>query len=464
MGNAVLIIEDEATLAKNIQRYLGRAGHDAQVCTSGEEGLARFDSFQPDVVLLDYRLSGVDGLEVLRDIRNRDADVKIIFMTAHGNVQTAVDAMKAGANEFLTKPVALAELKLLVEKAVGQKQLEGTLSYYHGKDARHGGLAAVLGKAPAIEDVKERVRRMLAVEAGLKDEVPPSVLITGETGTGKELFARAIHFDGARRNNAFVEVNCASLPAQLVESELFGYERGAFTDAKGRKLGLVEAADGGTLFLDEIGEIGHDVQVKLLRLLEDRRMRRLGSVRDRAVDVRVVAATNRNMEEHVQSGAFRSDLYFRLRVVELNVPPLRERGDDVLLLTDRFLDHHARRYGKDGLRINEEARAIMRSYSWPGNVRELRNVIENAVLLSEGELIGPAGLSLSPTLAAGNKDSSTRTFPPPLPIEGIRLEDVERDLVRQALERESWNVTRAARLLGLSRDTLRYRIDKYQLK
>ena len=464
MGNAVLIIEDEVTLAKNIQRYLERAEHDVQVCTSGEEGLARFDSFQPDVVLLDYRLSGVDGLEVLRDIRNRDADVKIIFMTAHGNVQTAVDAMKAGANEFLTKPVALAELKLLVEKAVGQKQLEGTLSYYHGKDARHGGLAAVLGKAPAIEDVKQRVRRMLAVEAGLKDEVPPSVLITGETGTGKELFARAIHFDGARRNNAFVEVNCASLPAQLVEAELFGYERGAFTDAKGRKLGLVEAADGGTLFLDEFGEIGHDVQVKLLRLLEDRRMRRLGSVRDRVVDVRVVAATNRNMEEHVRSGAFRSDLYFRLRVIELNVPPLRERGDDVLLLTDHFLDHHAKRYGKSGLRISKEAKATMRAYSWPGNVRELRNVIENAVLLSEGDLIGPDALSLSPTLAAASGASSARVFPPPLPIEGIRLEDVERDLVRQALERESWNVTRAARLLGLSRDTLRYRIDKYQLK
>ena len=464
MGNAVLIIEDEVTLAKNIQRYLERAEHDVQVCSSGEEGLARFDSFQPDVVLLDYRLSGVDGLEVLRDIRNRDADVKIIFMTAHGNVQTAVDAMKAGANEFLTKPVALAELKLLVEKAVGQKQLEGTLSYYHEKDARHGGLAAVLGKAPAIEDVKQRVRRMLAVEAGLKDEVPPSVLITGETGTGKELFARAIHFDGARRNNAFVEVNCASLPAQLVEAELFGYERGAFTDAKGRKLGLVEAADGGTLFLDEFGEIGPDVQVKLLRLLEDRRMRRLGSVRDRGDDVRVVAATNRNMEEHVQSGAFRSDLYFRLRVIELNVPPLRERGDDVLLLMDHFLDHHARRYGKSGLRISKEAKATMRAYSWPGNVRELRNVIENAVLLSEGDLIGPDALSLSPTLAAASGASSAGVFPPPLPMEGIRLEDVERDLVRQALERESWNVTRAARLLGLSRDTLRYRIDKYQLK
>ena len=464
MGNAVLIIEDEITLAKNIQRYLERAGHDLQVCTSGEKGLARFDSFQPDVVLLDYRLSGVDGLEVLRDIRNRDTDVKIIFMTAHGNVQTAVDAMKAGANEFLTKPVALAELKLLVEKAVGQKQLEGTLSYYHGKDARHGGLAAVLGEAPAIEDLKERVGRMLAVEAGLKGEVPPSVLITGETGTGKELFARAIHFDGARRDNAFVEVNCASLPAQLVEAELFGYERGAFTDAKGRKLGLVEAADRGTLFLDEIGEIGHDVQVKLLRLLEDRRMRRLGSVRDRAVDVRVVAATNRNMEEHVQSGAFRSDLYFRLRVVELNVPPLRERSDDVLLLADHFLEHHTRRYGKSGLRISDEAKATMRSYTWPGNVRELRNVIENAVLLSEEDLIGPGGLSLSPTLAAAGGASSAPVFPPPLPIEGIRLEDVERDLVRQALERESWNVTRAARLLGLSRDTLRYRIDKYQLK
>jgi DNA-binding NtrC family response regulator len=464
MANAVLVIEDEATLAKNIQRFLERAEHDVQVCSSGEEGLERFDSFQPDVVLLDYRLSGMDGLEVLRSIRNRDANVKIIFMTAHGNVETAVDAMKSGANEFLTKPVALAEIRLLVEKAVGQKQLEGALSYYQEKDARQGGLAAMIGESSAIGNLKERVHRMLVVEAGLNDEVPPAVLITGETGTGKELVSRAIHFDGARHDKPFVEVNCASLPAQLVEAELFGYERGAFTDAKGRKEGLVEAAHGGTLFLDEIGEIGHDVQVKLLRLLEDRRMRRLGSVRDRQVDVRVVAATNRNMEEHVQSGAFRSDLYFRLRVVELIVPPLRDRGDDVLLLANHFLALHARRYGKSELRFSEEAKTAMSSYSWPGNVRELRNVIENAVLLSEGDLIGPGGLSLSPTLAAGNGQDSSGVFPPPLPTDGIRLEEVERDLVRQALERESWNVTRAARLLGLSRDTLRYRIDKYQLK
>jgi DNA-binding NtrC family response regulator len=466
MSNAILIIEDEATLAKNIQRYLERAEYEVQVVSSGEQGLERFDGFQPDVVLLDYRLSGMDGLEVLRGIRERDAQVKVIFMTAHGNVETAVEAMKAGADEYLTKPVALAELRLLVDKAFGQDRIEGELSYYHARDARRGGLAAIQGVSPAIVDLKQRIERMLDTESSLKGGVPPAVLVTGETGTGKELVARAIHFGGARRERAFVEVNCASLPSQLVEAELFGHERGAFTDAKGRKLGLVEAANGGTLFLDEIGEIGHDVQVKLLKLLEDRRVRRLGSVRDREVDVRVVAATNREMEAHVQSGNFRSDLYFRLRIVELKVPPLRERGDDVLLLAEHFLDHHARRYGKSGLAFSAPARSAMMAYSWPGNVRELRNVVENAVLLSAENRIGPEHLSLSPMLAAanGNGTHGAGRFPPALPAEGIRLEDVERDLVVQALDRESWNVTRAARLLGLSRDTLRYRIEKFQLK
>jgi DNA-binding NtrC family response regulator len=280
MSNAILVIEDEATLAKNIQRYLERAEYEVQSVASGEEGLERFDGFQPDVVLL----------------RAKDARVKVIFMTAHGNVETAVEAMKAGADEYLTKPVALAELRLLVDKAFGQDRLEGALTYYQQKDAQRGGLAAILGESPAIRDLKQNIERMLSVEAGLKGEVPPAVLVTGETGTGKELVARAIHFDGARHDKSFVEINCASLPAQLVEAELFGHERGAFTDAKGRKLGLVEAAHGGTLFLDEIGEIDLEVQVKLLKLLEDRRVRRLGSVRDREVDVRVVAASNRDME------------------------------------------------------------------------------------------------------------------------------------------------------------------------
>ncbi len=468
MANAILVIEDEATLAKNVQRYLERSDYEVEVAPSGEQGLERLESFQPDVVLLDFRLTGIDGLEVLRGIRATNTKVKVIFMTAHGNVETAVEAMKNGADEYLTKPVSLAELKLLVDKAVGQDRLEGALTYYQQKDAQQSGLGAILGESSAIQDLKERIQRMLAVEAGLKGDVPPAVLITGETGTGKELIARAIHFDGARHDKPFVEVNCASLPSQLVEAELFGHERGAFTDAKGRKLGLAEAAHGGTLFLDEIGEIGHDVQVKLLKLLEDRRIRRLGSVREREVDVRVVAATNRNMEAHVQSGNFRSDLYFRLRVVELNAPPLRERGEDVLLLANYFLDHHARRYGKSGLQFSPQANTAMRAYSWPGNVRELRNVIEHAVLLSANSVIDRDQLSLSPTLAAANGGApgsgSNGRFPPTLPADGIRLEDVERDLVEQALERESWNVTRAAHLLGLSRDTLRYRIEKYQLK
>jgi len=272
------------------------------------------------------------------------------------------------------------------------------------------------------------------------------VLIRGETGTGKELVARALHFDGPRRDGPFIELNCSTLPAHLLEAELFGHERGAFTDAKERRIGLVEAAQGGTLFLDEIGDIEPAVQVKLLKLLEDRTVRRIGAVRDRQVDVRFVSATHRDLEALVREGRFRADLFYRLRVVEMEVPPLRARGADVLVLARHFLEESGRRYGKPGLRLDGAAQALVCAHPWPGNVRELRNAMEQAALSADGQDVGPANLALAPVAAVAAQRAT--------------LPDVERDLIERALERTGGNVSRAARDLGISRDTLRYRLAK----
>jgi len=461
MPHGILIIEDEATLAKNIGRYLERNDYEVRLAASCEDGLEQFAAFSPDLVLLDYQLPGRNGLEALREIRTRDPHAKVILMTAHGSIEVAVEAMKAGASDYLNKPLVLKELKMLVDRALGQERLEGTLTYYQARQASKGGLDALIGACPAMETLRQQVRRIVAMDSALADESPPAVLITGATGTGKELVARALHFEGPRRDRPFVELNCAAVPEQLLEAEIFGYERGAFTDAKARKMGLAEAAHGGTLFLDEIGELSQAVQVKLLRLLEEKTVRRLGAVRDRRVNIRIVAATNRNLEERINRGEFRADLYFRLRAVSLALPALGERGADIPLLARHFLDLHARRYRREGVRFSPRAEAALGAHAWPGNVRELRNVIEQAVLLTNGPTIEAEQLSLAPGLQGippGGTDQPWR-----LPEGGLDLDALERDLMVQALDRASWNVTRAARLLGLTRDTLRYRIDKFAL-
>jgi two-component system response regulator AtoC len=466
MPHAVLIIEDEPTLGKNMMNYVGRHGYETRLAESGERGLQELDEFKPDVVLIDYNLPGVNGLEVLDRIRKADSQIKLIMITGHGSVQVAVDAMKAGAYDYLSKPVILSELKLLLERALGQGRLEEALSYYQHRQARTSGLEKLVGESPPMRALKSSIRQLLDAEKGMKDGELPAVLITGETGTGKELVARALHFDGVRHAHPFVELNCAAIPTQLLEAELFGYERGAFTDARERKKGLAEAAEGGTLFLDEIGDIEPGLQGKLLRLLEEKTVRRLGSVRDYRANVRIVAATNRPLEQLVQESKFRSDLYFRLRIIQLALPPLRARGDDILRLARLFLSLHSARYGKKQLRFSPEAERALQTYVWPGNVRELRNVIEQTVLLINGEVIEPAHLTFCATLGtrlAAREPMASGPACPEQPCEGSKLEQVERDLLIQALKRTSWNVTQAAKLLGLSRDTMRYRIEKYDL-
>jgi two-component system response regulator AtoC len=462
MPHAVLIIEDETILAKNINAYLQRYDYETATAATGEEGLAQLATFQPDVVLLDYHLPNMNGLQVLEQIRRRDPRIKVIMLTGHGSVEVAVQAMKSGACDYLSKPLALSELKLLLDKALGQDRLEKTLTYFSGRDADGSGLKNLLGESTPMLELKTTMRRLIEAEYALTDNAAPSVLITGETGTGKEVVARALHFEGPRKAHPFIEINCASLPAHLLEAELFGYERGAFTDAKDRKHGLVEAADGGTLFLDEIGEVDLSFQVKLLKVLEEKKVRRLGGLRENHVNFRIIAATNQEMERRVQEGQFRADLYFRLRTMHLSVPPLRMRGGDILLLARTFLKMHGARYRKPDLYFSRETEQALLSWPWPGNVRELRNMLEQVVLMAQDDAI-QADQIVFPS--SGNVPAMYPSVAgTPLPHRRLNLEQMERDYLVQALEKTNWNITRASKLLGLSRDTMRYRIEKYGLK
>ncbi len=469
MGNSILIVEDDEILADNFCTYLQRRQFDVMVCSSAEEALPVIEAQHPDLILTDYCLPGMSGCDLISRARAMDEQLKVIMITGHGNVQGAVEAMKAGASDYLTKPVALAELKLVVDKVLESRRQEQRLSFYQQREAQDSGLAALIGDSEPMGTMKNMVRQVLAAEERMAGEDLPVVLIEGETGTGKELVARALHFDGTRGKGPFVEFNCASIPSHLLEAELFGHEKGAFTDAKDRRVGLVEAADGGTLFLDEVGEIDLLLQAKLLKLLEDRTIRRLGSVRERKVNLRIISATNCNLEQMVQEGKFRRDLFFRLRIITIKVPPLRARGDDILTLAEHFVAQHGKRYGKPGLRFSPEARSVLKGYSWPGNVRELRNMLEQTVLLASGNIVGPEQLTICRGLLAG-ADVTEAAFPVMaggglgLEDENMSLSDAERDLVVKVLGKTDWNISKSARMLGLTRDMLRYRIDKLGLE
>ncbi len=465
MANSILIIEDDEMLADNIRVHLQRNQWETHVAHSAEEGLKKLEAVRPDILLTDYIFRGKSGLDVIKDSLAVDPGLKIVMLTGEGSVQIAVDAMKAGACEYLAKPISLAELKMVLDKVLGRSQMEKTLSVLQRQQSR-GSLDAIIGESPPMIAAKTKARQMLEAEKRMNDSDLPAILITGETGTGKELLARAMHFEGVRKDFPFIEINCASLPPNLLESELFGHERGAFTDAKDRRIGLVEAADGGTLFLDEIGEVDLSIQSKLLKLLEEKSVRRIGSVRERKVNIHIVSATNRNLEQMVREGLFRSDLYFRLRVISLSLPPLRETGDDILRIAEFYLDKHARRYGRKGLRFSPAAKEWLLGYSWPGNVRELRNMLEQTVLMSQGEEVRPDQFASGPLHSHGNHALGIQhAYDTPVTGERIvsRSADVAQDRMTKVLEETDWNISKSAKLLGLSRDMLRYRIGKYQL-
>ncbi len=456
MSGTVLIVDDERTLARAIKAFLVESGYEAEVAGDGEQAMGLLETLRPDVVFSDVRLPGMTGIELLRRIREFDAAIPVVIMTAYGTIEGAVEAVKLGAFDYLKKPVDLEELKLLADRARETSQLKQELSYYRSRAAQPVRFGEVIGRSPAIRGVLEQARQIAALE-----ETPP-VLIVGETGTGKGLVARTIHAASPRSSRPFIEVNCTALPATLMEAELFGHERGAFTDAKESKLGLFEAAEGGFLFLDEVGDIELSLQGKLLKAVEDRTVRRVGGIRDRRIDVRILAATNRDLELDAQGERFRRDLYFRLAVIILRLPPLRERGEDILFLAEHFLRRFNAKHGKAAPGFDPRAREQLLAYPWPGNVRELSHVVERAVLWSQGSLLGSELLSLevpaAPAPPDGRGDSGA------LPATGTDLESWERTLIERALRESDGNQTRAAQRLGISRDTLRYRLKKYGIQ
>jgi len=465
-ASTVLIVDDERTLARSIKAFLIDSGYDAEVAGSGEQALEQIERLRPDVIFADVRLPGMNGIELLRRIREFDPAVPVIMMTAYGTIEGAVEAVKLGAFDYLKKPVDLDELKLLTDRARESSRLKQELSYYRRRGTPELRFAEIIGQSPAMQAVLDRAKQIAAL-----DDVPP-VLITGETGTGKGLLARSIHASGPRAAKPFIEVNCTALPATLMEAELFGHERGAFTDAKESKIGLFEAAEGGYLFLDEVGDIELSLQGKLLRAIEDRMVRRVGGIRDRKIDARIFAATNRDLERDAQQGRFRKDLYFRLAVILLPLPPLRERGGDILLLADQFLRQFGAKYGKDVRELSPEARALLMSYPWPGNVRELSHVIERAVLWSRGPVLNPDHLSLTEPAtndsAAGSADAAhpdSGVGPTGhaigIPLGTGDLPQWEKSVIEHALREAGGNQTKAAQRLGISRDTLRYRLKKF---
>ncbi len=472
--STILIVDDERTLARAIKAFLAESGYETEIAGDAETALQMLPSLRPDVVFTDVRLPGMDGISLLKKIREFDASISVVVMTAYGSIEGAVEAVKLGAFDYVKKPLDLEELKLLADRARETGALKQELSYYRKRVAPEVPFADIVGQSRVMHALLEQARQIAAL-----DETPP-VLITGETGTGKGLIARTIHSSGPRSGKPFIDVNCTALPANLMEAELFGYERGAFTDAKESKLGLFEAAEGGFLFLDEIGDVELSLQGKLLKAIEDRVVRRVGGIRDRKIDVRILAATNRDLERESEREHFRKDLYFRLAVLLLRLPPLRERGDDVLLLADHYLKRFSAKYGKDVRRLSTEARQLLLTYPWPGNVRELSHVIERAVLWSRGAELSSEHLSLTQPGGSKSQESAAEAAPVAepatdagsrrsgeqdqlLPPAGVSLDQWEKSLLEQALREAGGNQTRAAQRLGISRDTLRYRMKKYAI-
>ena len=445
----VLVVDDEQLIRWSLAERLKADGLDVVEAATAQEALDRFGP-DVDLVLLDYRLPDSDGLRVLKKMKAAQPDVPIILLTAFSSIETAVEAMKHGAYHYANKPFNLEEIALVVAKALETTALRREVRALRASRSEPYSLSRIVGEATAMRTLRGLLQRIASSPAS-------TVLLTGESGTGKDLAAKTIHYNSERAARPFMNITCSALPDTLLESELFGHERGAFTDARQQKIGLLESADGGTVFLDEIGEMVPALQAKLLRFLEEKAFKRVGGAADVRVDVRVVAATNRDLEDAVKQGRFREDLYYRLNVMMITLPSLREHPSDVPLLVNHYIQVFNREFRKTIRGTTPEAMAMLQAYRWPGNIRELRNAVERAMLLAEGEWLTPDLLPVATGRAAGAASLME------LPEEGVHLETLERELVVQALRRTAGNQTKAAALLGLNRDQIRYRIEKFGL-
>jgi DNA-binding NtrC family response regulator len=469
----ILIVDDEPMIRWTLNEALRGWEYDAVEAGTVAGALASFEAERPEAVLLDINLPDGSGLDALREMKNRQPHAVVIMITANVLLEDTIAALRGGAYDFVGKPVNLNELQVTIRNGIEAGKLRREVNSIRRDLAREFSFDQIVGGSPSMKRMIQLAHKVAGSEAS-------SVLLQGESGTGKDLVAKAIHYGSRRADKPFVAINCAAIPSTLIESELFGYEKGAFTDAKGRKEGLFEQAEGGTIFLDEIGELEIGLQAKLLRVLEEGAFRRVGGLKDLPLDVRVVAASNRDLKAESEAGKFRLDLYYRLSVIQIDLPPLRERGDDVLLLTDHYIKNFNEKLRKRIHGVTPEVAEIFRRYGWPGNVRELRNVIERAMILEDEDLITtswlPRGVTPEAMFAAQPQEIvATRAKPAAqkttdaspdgpfrLPPEGVQLDAMEMSLVEQAMRRSKGNQTRAAELLGISRDQLRYRLKKLE--
>ncbi len=455
MRASVLVCDDEELIRWSVSEHLRGEGYNVMTAKNGQECVDMATQQVPDAILLDLKMPVLDGMSALRKMRESGIQTPVIVITAHGAVDSAIEATRLGAVAYLTKPFDLREVSLKLEQVIDTDRLATEVRYLREKQRASYG--TIIGESPAMQAVFETMRKLEGIET-------PTVLVHGESGSGKELVAQAIHANGPRKDEPFVEIDCASLTETLIESELFGHERGAFTDARTLKRGLFEVAHRGTIFLDEIGEMSLSTQAKFLRAIENRRFKRVGGVVDLPLEAGIVAATNRDLASEVEKGRFRQDLYYRLAVIPITLPPLRQRAGDVALLAVHFLDHFRRRIAGRLEGISPAALEALTRYSWPGNVRELKNVLERVVTLYRDEPQIELAHLPAEVRFAGRSEATSPAAPFILPEGGVVLDEVEKSLLVQALDRVKQNQTRAAKLLGITRYALRYRMEKFGLK
>ncbi len=451
----VLIVEDEKLIRWSLRERLEKEGYEVREAASGKEGLEKLSERESDLVLLDYRLPDQDGIEVLKEISRTFPDTLVIMMTAYSTVDSAVEAMKLGAYDYINKPFNMDEMVLTMEKALETTSLRREIKTLRKQQMERFGSKQIIGSSPEMLEIFDLIEKVSKSDS-------TTVLLQGESGTGKDLVAKYIHFKSMRAGKPFMTITCSALPENLLESELFGHEKGAFTDAKVQKTGLLELSDDGTVFMDEIGDLPLSLQAKLLRFMEEKAFKRVGGVRDYVVDVRIIAATNKDLEQEVRMERFRSDLYYRLMVVPIYLPPLRERKGDIPQLVKLFIDGFNRDLKKSVRGATAEAMELFVNYHWPGNVRELRNMIERAILLGSGDEIKAE--DLPSVLREGGEEILDGEKPYlNLTKEGIDFSRLEKELVEQALRLVGGNQTKAAKLLGMNRDQIRYRIEKFDI-
>ena len=456
----ILVIDDEKLIRWSFEKQFNSKGYKVMTAETGEEGIELFQNFYPHVVFIDNQLPKIQGLEVISKSKSIDEKTMIVFMTAYGSIDTAVEAMKRGAYEYVNKPFSIKGIESLIlkirNKIIDEKEIQSSTREKPSITT----FDSIIGKSSVINRIIQMAKKIARTETS-------TILLLGESGTGKDLFAKSIHNESNRIDKPFVTINCSSLPETLLESELFGYEKGAFTDAKNQKKGLFEVAEGGTVFLDEIGEINLATQIKLLNVLENRTIRRVGGTVDIPIEIRIIAATNKNLLESIEQKLFREDLYYRLKVFQINLPPLREHKEDVILLAEHFIGLFNSQFKRNIKTISTESKELLKQYNWPGNTRELRNVMERAVILESTKELQADSLPVEFEMLQENIETISENVDKPydlvFPDEGISLNKLEKQAIEIALKKTNYNQTKAASLLDISRDTLRYKIKKHNL-